>query len=51
MLAQVCWVIQAVHGGKMSPSDFLSGYGSVEDEESEATIEQFAAILNMARIN
>lgn len=51
MLAQVCWVIQAVHGGKMSPSDFLPGYGSVEDEESEATIEQFAAILNMARIN
>lgn len=51
MLAQVCWVIQAVHGGKMSPSDFLPGYGSVEDEEPEATIEQFAAILSMARIN
>lgn len=48
MLAKVCWVIQRVNGGKAAVEDFLPEYG--DPEPQEASIEQFAAILSMARV-
>ena len=48
MLAKVCWVIQRVQGGKMEAEDFMPDYSKPEPQE--ASIEQFAAILSMARI-
>ncbi|MFC0710721.1 phage tail assembly protein T [Azorhizophilus paspali] len=50
MIAKVCWVIQAVHGGKLDISDFLPDYDQSVEDEPEATLEQFAAILRMARV-
>lgn len=48
MLAKICWVVQRVQGGKMEADDFMPDY--TEQEPQEASIEQFAAILSMARV-
>lgn len=48
MLAKVCWVVQRMQGGRMEVEDFMPDYA--EPEPQEASIEQFAAILSMARV-